>query len=75
MRNTKADTVDKMQIYFCYTRYQATYITRLAATDISKINALHLIPFVQITIVFYFHGAVHCFDTYVNEKGCFRVPF
>jgi len=32
----KTDCVDKMQIYFRYTRYQAAYITRVAATVMYK---------------------------------------
>ena len=36
MHNTATDCVDKMHSYFCYTRYQAAYITPVAATVIYK---------------------------------------
>jgi hypothetical protein len=32
LRNTTTDSMDKMQSYFSYTRYQAAYITRVFAT-------------------------------------------
>jgi len=41
MQNTVTDFVDKMHSYFCYTRYQAAYITPVAATVIYK-RLIHL---------------------------------
>ena len=43
IRNTQTDHVEKMQSYFCYTRYQAAYITQAAVTVIY--NGLIQLPF------------------------------
>jgi hypothetical protein len=37
MRNATTDSVDKMQIFCYYTRYQAAYITAVAATAIYEV--------------------------------------
>jgi hypothetical protein len=58
MRNITRDFVDKMQIYFCYTRYQAAYITPVAATDIYK--GLIQLPYVFQVSVDVSSGLCHC---------------
>jgi hypothetical protein len=37
IQNTGTDCVDKVQGYFCYTRYQAAHVTQVAATVIYSV--------------------------------------
>jgi hypothetical protein len=43
IQNTETDHVEKMQSYFCYTMYQAAYITQAAVSVIY--NELMQLPF------------------------------